>query len=593
MVQTEEAHLTHSSTYIRGHKPTPSQESNTLSEVSCTTTLSSCSDKQEELDSAEGVDGRDKVDKVRRAPVQVQVPTTRYCDTIVRNTSMDFDRIMIGTSRDSLLTLTGGDSCLDSFRRSVGSQDSAGSSMHSQASVLRGGGQLLKGSSSARIQEGQQESVLRGEGKQVGGSLDRQDTGKRGRRKETGISAVTVAKKMGPKGASGPKDADAKEKKAKGKGLSFRRNIQMNIDIDNSTNALDNSNTSEDPSTPLLLESEDDENPPPTKKIPNPADSVSFPLPSGQSPPSSDIPEEPIKTFLSFLWLWSGFFATTTSLALTHEKVPDMAPLPDALLDNIRYQRWGLDLSEILLVVSSLLGAVVVMCHIHRLVILRRVWLMLGILYYYRAITMFITVLPKPDESYTCAQKMEDVTPYDITWRVLTLLSGGGLSINGKHIYCGDYIFSGHTMTLTMGYLTIKQYSPRRYILLHWVSFLISLVGICSLVAARGHYSIDVLLAYFVTSRLWWIYHTMATNNNLKVSSDENILSRAWWFYIFWYFEQNVPSHLPRRYTLPVPAFVRRVLLNIRRCQFCKRRGEEGELIEAEGGVKNDARCVA
>ena len=48
--------------------------------------------------------------------------------------------------------------------------------------------------------------------------------------------------------------------------------------------------------------------------------------------------------------------------------------------------------------------------------------------------------------------------------------------------------------------------SPRRYILLHWVSFLISLVGICSLVAARGHYSIDDLLAYFVTSRQWWIY---------------------------------------------------------------------------------------
>ena len=36
-------------------------------------------------------------------------------------------------------------------------------------------------------------------------------------------------------------------------------------------------------------------------------------------------------------------------------------------------------------------------------------------------------------------------------------MSGGGLSIYGKHVYCGDYIFSGHTVTLTMGYLIIKQ----------------------------------------------------------------------------------------------------------------------------------------
>ena len=32
-----------------------------------------------------------------------------------------------------------------------------------------------------------------------------------------------------------------------------------------------------------------------------------------------------------------------------------------------------------------------------------------------------------------------------------------GLSINGQHIYCGDYIYSGHTMTLVMTYLIIKE----------------------------------------------------------------------------------------------------------------------------------------
>ena len=118
-------------------------------------------------------------------------------------------------------------------------------------------------------------------------------------------------------------------------------------------------------------------------------------------------------------------------------------------------------------------------------------------------------------------------------------------------------------------------------------------MGICSLVVARGHYSIDVLLAYFVTSRLWWIYHTMATNTNLKINSEENILSRAWWFYIFWYLERTVPCQLPRSYSLPVPSLVKRLWLCLRRCEVCKGTGEEGELIEGGGVEKVDARCVA
>ena len=32
----------------------------------------------------------------------------------------------------------------------------------------------------------------------------------------------------------------------------------------------------------------------------------------------------------------------------------------------------------------------------------------------FRAITMFVTVLPKPDESYICAAKVDDITPYGI-----------------------------------------------------------------------------------------------------------------------------------------------------------------------------------
>ena len=92
-----------------------------------------------------------------------------------------------------------------------------------------------------------------------------------------------------------------------------------------------------------------------------------------------------------------------------------------------------------------------------RFIVLRRIFLLVGIHYYYRAITMYVTVLPKPNMSYTCAPKANETTALVIFQRVLKLLSGMGLSINGKHVYCGDYIYSGHTMTLIMTYLVIKE----------------------------------------------------------------------------------------------------------------------------------------
>ena len=70
---------------------------------------------------------------------------------------------------------------------------------------------------------------------------------------------------------------------------------------------------------------------------------------------------------------------------------------------------------------------------------------------------MYVTVLPKPYENYICAPKANETTALIIFQRVLKLLSGMGLTINGEHVYCGDYIYSGHTMTLIMTYLVIKE----------------------------------------------------------------------------------------------------------------------------------------
>lgn len=267
-----------------------------------------------------------------------------------------------------------------------------------------------------------------------------------------------------------------------------------------------------------------------------------------------DIKGEPVKTLLAGIFLVFAWVATTTSLALTHERVPEYDPLPDVILNNIKYQTWGLNASEIVIMISTMLAFLVSIFHKHRCVVLRRIFLLVGIHYYYRAITMYVTALPKPNPDYFCEPKLNHTTPLIIFQRVLRLLSGMGLSINGKHNFCGDYIYSGHTMTLIMTYLVIKEYSPRRWFLFHWFSLGFTILGIVTLLLSRGHYSIDVLIAYWITTRLWWMYHTLCNHEVLKSpENSDNYLNRIWWWYIFNYFEGQVPPRLPREYGWPIP----------------------------------------
>lgn len=103
------------------------------------------------------------------------------------------------------------------------------------------------------------------------------------------------------------------------------------------------------------------------------------------------------------------------------------------------------------------------------------------------------------------------------------MLGGMGLSINGKHSYCGDYMYSGHTVMLSFCYLFIREYAlPRRLRtfntkLINVLLFCASCTGVICVIISRGHYLIDILVAYYVTTRLFWIYHTIAHNQMLMV----------------------------------------------------------------------------
>ena len=125
---------------------------------------------------------------------------------------------------------------------------------------------------------------------------------------------------------------------------------------------------------------------------------------------------------------------------------------------------------------------------------------------------------------------------------------------------------------------SILEYTPRKWIALHYTVFCTSALGIIFLLLERGHYSVDCIVAYWITTRVWWMFHTMANtesikaelnsrnNNNVILSNNtNNYLKRAWWWHIFCYFERNVPHNLPHKFSLPLPKKIQEIFLQVSR----------------------------
>ncbi|PSN48954.1 Phosphatidylcholine:ceramide cholinephosphotransferase 1 [Blattella germanica] len=265
--------------------------------------------------------------------------------------------------------------------------------------------------------------------------------------------------------------------------------------------------------------------------IPNGVVKIDVPAPLREEP---RFPKEKWKTAIAFAFLCVGFMMTTITLGFIHERVPDrdVAPLSDVFLDTIAEADWALDVSEILIMIATISTSFVLVFHKHRFIVMRRVFMILSLLYLMRSVTMFVTVLPVSSHKYYCSPKLNTTSTVVVLKRAWQLMTGFGLSINGKHTYCD---------------------SPRRCFPVHWLSWCLSTTGIIMVLWSHGHYTVDVVIAYYATTRLFWMYHTLANNATIKQSGPNNFLSRMWWFPLFLYFEKNVGGPVPRQYEWPLP----------------------------------------
>ena len=94
--------------------------------------------------------------------------------------------------------------------------------------------------------------------------------------------------------------------------------------------------------------------------------------------------------------------------------------------------------------------------NILRTIVARRICLLIGLHYLFRSFTFFVTVLPKPDENFHCEKQLNHTSVVVVLERFVKLATGFGLTINGNYVFCGDYIYSGHSTMLISCYLIIQ-----------------------------------------------------------------------------------------------------------------------------------------
>ncbi|XP_037533176.1 phosphatidylcholine:ceramide cholinephosphotransferase 2-like [Nematolebias whitei] len=268
---------------------------------------------------------------------------------------------------------------------------------------------------------------------------------------------------------------------------------------------------------------------------------------------ASLLPNEWWKTGVAFLYAFFNLVFTTVIITVVHERVPDKSlnpPLPDKFFDYVDRVPWAFTVTEANGLILVGLWLIQWLLLKHKSIVGRRCFFLIGTLYMYRCVTMYITTLPVPGKHMVCAPKLYSDSTGKI-WRILRLISGGGLSMTGSHLMCGDFLYSGHTVMLTLSYLFIKEYSPPWMWWYHWFCWILSASGVVCILVAHEHYSIDVVVAYFVTTRMFWWYHTMANSHELR-QAPNNFLSRTWWNLIFNFLERNVQTTVPIVFLSPL-----------------------------------------
>ncbi|KAI1730529.1 phosphatidylcholine:ceramide cholinephosphotransferase 2 [Ditylenchus destructor] len=256
------------------------------------------------------------------------------------------------------------------------------------------------------------------------------------------------------------------------------------------------------------------------------------------------------KLALALLYFLLSTYLTCAVMVYVDGRTPDgYPPLPDLFLDNIPPVPYAFELCELIAVSMALCWTAVILLHKHRVVILRRTFSLIGSVFIIKCLTMIITSMSVPAHHLICDRNIKGSTSFiDLLQQSFQIWFRVGLTIFGGKRTCGDYMFSGHTATMTLLNHLITEYTPAEWKAFHITSWMMNIVGMFLILAAHEHYSVDVFIAFYISSRMFLYYHTYAYNHSKFTVTDWRV---RLWFPLGWFFEAGGVGRVLNEYKFP------------------------------------------
>jgi len=131
--------------------------------------------------------------------------------------------------------------------------------------------------------------------------------------------------------------------------------------------------------------------------------------------------------------------------------------------------------------------------------VLQRFCLIQGLCFLVRSFSILMTFLPNPYESCALNPARDE-----------SFVMEGLKVMRGERFTCGDVMYSGHSVNMTLMNLVWQQYLPKEWTMTPYLRafwWILNIGGLLCCVSTHFHYSVDCYLGFIVACSFWAIYH--------------------------------------------------------------------------------------